>query len=233
MSNLTIMHFLIVLRGHSVYSLVNGFQQGFFGYVGRKKNNKKSYDFLFVGKKKVLHVFMSEKKNRERERKESLLIKDGYLFGKYSLHVDSRLYNDFSNSGRISKSPRRVIAATFFLITAKIDRFFLITANLHNLIAARCKTCFLLLLLLLLLPPSLPPPSLLLSNSLLFPSSSPPIPMGMDGRARDGDREGGVLQTMSNCQSIILQLHDHYGCILSYWSATLLHHLPKSTSWLC
>ena len=35
--------------------------------------------------------------------------------------------------GRILKSPRGIIAATFFSITAKIDRFSLITANLHNL----------------------------------------------------------------------------------------------------
>ena len=41
--------------------------------------------------------------------------------------------------GRISKSPRGIIAATFLLITAKIDRFSLITANLHNSIAANCK----------------------------------------------------------------------------------------------
>ncbi len=39
----------------------------------------------------------------------------------------------------------------------------------------------------LLLPPTFP---------LIFPSSSPPSPLGMDGRARDGDREGGVLRTM-------------------------------------
>ena len=39
-----------------------------------KKNNKKNHDFLFVGGKKVLHVFTSEKK-RKRERKESILIK--------------------------------------------------------------------------------------------------------------------------------------------------------------
>ncbi len=38
-------------------------------------------------------------------------------------------------------------------------------------------------------------------NSLLFPASSPPSPMGMDGRARDGDKEEGVLRTMSNCYS--------------------------------
>ncbi len=72
--------------------------KGFLDVSEEKNNNKKNYDFLFVGEKKVLHVFMSEKKNRERERKESLLIKDGYLFGKYSLHVASRLF-----SGKIGR----------------------------------------------------------------------------------------------------------------------------------
>ena len=55
----------------------------------------------------------------------------------------SKWYKHDKNShlcGRISKSPRGVIAATFFLITAKIDRFSPITANLHNLIVASCKT---------------------------------------------------------------------------------------------
>ena len=32
--------------------------------------------------------------------------------------------------------------------------------------------------------------------SLLSPSSSPPFPLGLDGRARDGGRKGGVLRTM-------------------------------------
>ena len=45
-----------------------------FWLCRKKKNNKKKHDFLFVGGKKVLHIFMSEKK-KEIERKESILIK--------------------------------------------------------------------------------------------------------------------------------------------------------------
>ena len=119
-----------------------------------------------------------------------------------------------SKHGRVSKSPRGVITATFLLITAKIDRFSLITANLHNLIAANCKNRF--------LPPPSPPPSppppppsppFPLSPLSLLLSS---LPLSMNRRARDGHGEGGVLRTMSNCQSIVtLRLHVCYGCILS------------------
>ena len=70
-----------LVRRHSVYSLVNGSRQGFFGCVGRKKNNKKNSDFLFVGEKKVLHIFMSdENKHREGEKRVAFN-KDVYLFG--------------------------------------------------------------------------------------------------------------------------------------------------------
>ena len=83
--NLTFLRFTrttddnVVIRRHSVYSLVNGFRQGFFGCVGRKNNNKKNYDFLFVGEKKVLHVFMSEKK-KQREGEERVTFNKRWLF---------------------------------------------------------------------------------------------------------------------------------------------------------
>ncbi len=43
--------------------------KGFLDVSEEKKNNKKNYDFLFLGEKKVLHVFMSEKKQRGGEER--------------------------------------------------------------------------------------------------------------------------------------------------------------------
>ncbi len=84
-----------------------------------------------------------------------------------------------------------------------------ITANSHNLITATAKRGF---LPHPSPPPPHPPPLPRPSPSLLLLSSSPPFPLGMVGRAKDGGREGGVLWTMSNCQSIMLQVHVRYGC---------------------
>ncbi len=63
--------------------------------VSEEKKNKKKHDFLFVGGKKVLHIFTSEKKKDNRKKRVNFN-KNGYLFGKYSLHIGCAKQSDFS-----------------------------------------------------------------------------------------------------------------------------------------
>ncbi len=58
------------MRQHSIYSLVNGSRQGFFGCVRRKKIKIKNNDFLSVGEKRF-PLFSRRIKKTEREKRNS------------------------------------------------------------------------------------------------------------------------------------------------------------------